>query len=243
MQQDSSVLEGYIRDPAPSLTGGGLVVVTRVLVLGQLPVNPLAEQPALPSSAAARLAPVRSGRSYRITSPPQRGLVMPELSSALQHTFELFATRSGFSPEKPLDIALSRGFSAQSPGHREGRAADIASVGGKSLLEWKREWDRVTALAAGLPDSGQQAQAVAAARKANVGYGLYKALQEHGGWRADGHTWRPYRGVAQLFGPWTATEGPWKAMRIRHPTPYQRQRLADQAWVLRAHRDHIHVGR
>jgi hypothetical protein len=238
MQQDGSVLGGYILDPAPSLTGGGLVVVTRLLVLRQL-TNPVAEQPALPSSAAARLAPVRSGRLYRITSPPQRGLVMPELSSALEQAFELFATRSGFSPEKPLEIALSRGFSAQSPGHREGRAADIASVGGKSLLDWKREWDRVTAL----PDSGRQAQAVAAARKANLGYGLYKALQEHGGWRADGQTWRPYRRVVQLFGPWTATEGPWKLMRIRHPTPYQRQRLADQAWVFRAHRDHIHVGR
>jgi hypothetical protein len=243
MQQDGSVLAGYIRDPAPSLTGGCLVVVTRVLVLRQIPANLVAEQPALPPSAAARLQPVPSGRSYRITSPPKRGLAMPELSSALETVFELFAARSGFSPERPLDIALSRGFWAQSPGHREGRAADIASVGGKSLLEWKQEWDRVTAPAAGLPNPGRQAKAAAEARKANLGYGLYKALQEHGGWRMDGQTWRPYRGVIQLFGPWTATEGPWKAMRIRHPTPYQRQRLADQAWVFRAHRDHIHVGR
>jgi hypothetical protein len=243
MRQDGSPLRGYLRDPAPSLTGGRLVVVTRVLVLGQIPANLVAEQPALPSSAVARLDPVPSGRSYRITSPPRRGLVMPELSSALEHTFELFAARSGFSPEKPLDIALSRGFSAQSPGHREGRAADIASVGGKSLLEWKREWDRVTAPAAALPDPGRRAEAVAAAGKANLGYGLYKALQEHGGWRVDGQTWHPYRGVAQLFGPWTATEGPWRVMRTRRPTPYQRQRLADQAWVFRAHRDHIHVGR
>jgi hypothetical protein len=243
MQQDSSVLAGYIRDPAPSLTGGGLVVVARVLVLGQIPADLVAEQAALQSSATTTLEPVRSGRSYRITSPPQRGLVLPELSSALEHAFERFAACSGFSPEKPLDIALSRGFWAQSPGHREGRAADIASVGGKSLLEWKHEWDRVTAPAADLPDPGRQAETVAAARKANLGHGLYKALQEHGGWRMDGQTWRPYRGVIQLFGPWTATEGPWKAMRIRHPTPYQRQRLADQAWVFRAHRDHIHVGR
>jgi len=47
----------------------------------------------------------------------------------------------------------------------------------------------------------------------------------------------------QLFGPWTATEGPWKAMQIKDPTPYQRQRLADQQWVFHAHQDHIHVAK
>jgi len=51
------------------------------------------------------------------------------------------------------------------------------------------------------------------------------------------------RGVMQLFGPWTATQGPWKAVQIKGPNPYQRQRLADQQWVLRAHQNHIHVAR
>jgi len=30
---------------------------------------------------------------------------------------------------------------------------------------------------------------------------------------------------------------------VAHPTPYQRQRLADQQWVFQAHHDHIHVAR
>ena len=89
----------------------------------------------------------------------------------------------------------------------------------------------------------QRAEAIAAEQKRNLDYGLYKALQEHGGWRVDPHGWRPYRGVMQLFGPWTATHGPWKAMQIKEPNPYQRQRLADQQWVFQAHQDHIHVAR
>jgi len=47
--------------------------------------------------------------------------------------------------------------------------------------------------------------------------------------------------MMQLFGPWTATEGPRKAMQSKDPNPYQQQRLADQQWVFQAHQDHIHV--
>jgi hypothetical protein len=53
--------------------------------------------------------------------------------------------------------------------------------------------------------------------------------------------WRPYRGVMQLFGPWTAAEGPWKVILFKNPNPYQQQRLADQQWVFQAHEDHIHL--
>jgi len=80
-------------------------------------------------------------------------------------------------------------------------------------------------------------------QKRNLGYGLYKAFQEDGGWTVEQRGWRPYRGVMQLFGPWTAREGPWKPMQIKDPNPYQQQRLADQQWVFRAHQDHIHVAR
>ncbi|MGH9960885.1 MAG: hypothetical protein ACREBC_27840 [Pyrinomonadaceae bacterium] len=84
---------------------------------------------------------------------------------------------------------------------------------------------------------------MAAEQKRNLGYGLYKALQDHGGWRVDKKGWRLYRREKQLFGPWTAAEGPWKAMQAKKPNPYQRQRLADQRWVFRAHKGHIHVAR
>jgi hypothetical protein len=193
-----------------------------------------------PSSA---LRPVASGQRYRIGSAPARGLVTVQLADALAAVFQGFSRERGFTSENPLEIRLSRGVEAGSHGHREGRAADIAAVAGRSFLAWKRAWDRAIAAADALADPGGRAAAISAEQNRNLGYGLYKALQDHGGWRVDPDGWRPYRGVMQLFGPWTALEGPWKTMQIKDPTPYQRQRLADQQWVFRAHQDHIHVAR
>jgi hypothetical protein len=189
------------------------------------------------------LRPVRSGGAYSVPSQPTHRLVRPELAEALETVFERFARERGFSSEKPLEIRFSRGFKAGSHGHGEGRAADIAAVGGKSLLAWKQEWDQAIAAADKLSDAQQRAKATAAEQQRNLGYALYKALQDHNSWRVNQGGWRPYRGVMQLFGPWTATEGPWKAMQIKDPDPHQRQRLADQQWVFRAHQDHIHVAR
>jgi hypothetical protein len=186
---------------------------------------------------AITLRPVQSGESYRITSPPARGLVRSELAQALETVFEQFAREHSSSRQQPLEISLSRGFKANSHGHKEGRAADIAAVGGKSLLQWKQEWERA------MSGPGQQADVPATEQRSNLGYALYKALQAHGGWRVNPGGWRVYQNVMQLFGPWTATEGPWKAMRIENPTPEERQRLADQRWVFQAHQDHIHVAR
>ena len=146
-------------------------------------------------------------------------------------------------PRAAVGSPACAGIKAGSPGHGEGQAADIAAVAGKSLAEWKHEWDQATAGGDELSDAEQRGEAIAAEQKRNLGYGLYKALQAHGGWRVDKDGWRPYRGVTQLFGPWTATEGPWKAMHIKDPSPAQQQRLADQQWVLQAHQDHIHVAR
>jgi hypothetical protein len=189
------------------------------------------------------LRPVRSGRAYATTSPPTHSLVRPKLAEALETVFERFARERGFAPEKPLEIRFTRGFQAGSHGHGDGRAADIAAVAGKSLLAWKQEWDQTVAAAEKLLDERQPAEAISAEQQRNLGYGLYKALQEHGGWRVNQQGWRPYRGIMQLFGPWTATEGPWKTLQIKDPNPHQRQRLADQQWVFRAHQDHIHVAR
>jgi hypothetical protein len=193
-------------------------------------------------SGVQTLRPIGHGHAYAITSPPAQRLVRPELAEALETVFERLARERGFTPEKPLAIRLTRGFKAGSHGHGEGRAADIAAVGGKGLLVWKQEWDQAMAAADQLPDE-QRTEAVASEQKRNLGYALYKALQEHGGWRVNPQGWRPYRGVMQLFGPWTATEGPWKTMQVATPNPYQRRRLADQQWVFQAHQDHIHVAR
>ncbi len=207
-----------------------------------VPMAPPQPEPEAPSTIRS-LRPVQSGQAYRIASAPARGLVTPELAEALETVFERFPRERGFTLEKPLEIRLARGFKAGSPGHGEGRAADIVAVAGKSLLEWKKEWDEAMAAAEKLTDPLQRGEVIAPELKRNLGYGLYEALQAHGGWRVNPKGWRPYRGVMQLFGPWTATHGPWKAMQIKEPNPYQRQRLADQQWVFQAHQDHIHVAK
>jgi len=187
------------------------------------------------TARAVIFRPVVSGQSYRITSPPVRGLVRIELAEALESVFERFARQQGFSGKEPLEISLSRGYKANSHGHREGRAADIDAVGGKNLLQWKEEWERA------VKHQDRPAETIAARPGRNLGYMLYKALQSDGGWRVNPGGWRVYQNVMQLFGPWTATEGPWKAMQIEKPNPEERQRLADQRWVFQAHQDHIHV--
>jgi hypothetical protein len=68
--------------------------------------------------------------------------------------------------------------------------------------------------------SRKNTRANAAEQKRNLGYGLSKASQEPSGWRVDQKGWRPYQGVMQLFGPWTATEAPWKAMQSKNSKPY-----------------------
>jgi len=189
------------------------------------------------------LRPVRSGDAYRIASPPARGRVTPQLAEALEAVFERFAREHGFTRDKPLEVRLARGFQAGSQGHGEGRAADIVAVSGKSLLAWKQEWDKEMAACEKLTDGPQREAAIASERRRNLGYGLYAALQEFGGWRVNPQGWRVYRHIMQLFGPWTATQGPWRAMQIEDPSAYQRQRLADQRWVFQAHQDHLHVAR
>jgi hypothetical protein len=71
-------------------------------------------------------------------------------------------------------------------------------------------------------------EAITAEQKRNLGYGVYKALQEHGGWRVNPEGWRPYQSVMQFFDPWAATEGPWETTEIKDLYSYQKQRLADQ---------------
>jgi hypothetical protein len=190
-----------------------------------------------------RLRPIRGRASYQVVTPARRAAVTPELAHAIESVLDRFAHQAGFTRAQPLQVAFTRGYQADSPGHREGRAVDIAAVAGQSFSAWKRQWDEALSAAHRLSSAEERTAALTRERSRNLGYRLYKALQDHGGWRVDDHGWRPYRGVVQLFGPWTAVEGPWTAMNNGGPNDSQRQRLADQAWVFAAHRDHIHVAR
>jgi hypothetical protein len=216
---------GYIPSPPPAVEPLHIRSRTAVIAVVVWPVQ-----------TGAGLRPVRNGSAFRVVTSPECGLVTPGLAAALEALLERFSHGHGFSAGMPLPVSFSRGYQPGSPGHQEGRAIDLIAVAGQSFREWKRQWDHAHADAQRLP-AQERADAIAAERRRNLGYRLYTALRDHGGWRLDDHGWRPYRGLVQLFGPWTATEGPWPRDQ---PTPMQQ---LDRAWVLRAHQDHIHVAR
>jgi hypothetical protein len=162
---------------------------------------------------------VRSGRSYRVASPPENARVTRELASELEHVLEKFSLEAGFDERDPVSVYFKPGIFGH---HRVGRAADIYAVGGIGIDEWKARWDRARNCAQRAHDARERAEIDAAERKRNLGWRLYKSQQIHGRWA------QPYGYPIQLFGPWTRDEGPWKY-------------ISDG--MLRAHRDHIHAAK
>jgi hypothetical protein len=177
--------------------------------------------PTTPEETArqAEPQPIPSGQAYRVTSPPEHNLVTPPLAQQLSQILEQFAQANGFNAERPLDVAFGRGTLGL---HRFRRAADIYAIGGKGLGQWAHEWNAAMRQAIGAPNPQERARLVAAEKARNLGYKLYTTLQAHGGWA------QPPSYPVQLFGPWTRSEGPHKAISDR---------------LLQAHRDHIHVAR
>lgn len=166
-----------------------------------------------------RVLPVPSGQSYRVLSAPEQGLVTPSLLKELAGILEQFAQANGFNAEKPLAIHFGRGTLGL---HRFHRAADVYAVGGKGIGKWLQEWNLAMRKAATAPSSDERERIVAEEKERNLGYKLYKALQELGEWA------QPPGYPVQLFGPWTRSEGPHKTISDR---------------LLYSHRDHIHVAK
>lgn len=166
---------------------------------------------------ALPLVPVPSGRCWRASSPPAASLVRPALARELQRVLDRFAVGAGATPQRPIAIEFRPGVVGH---HRVGRAADLYSVGGIGLGEWKRRWDLALCAASNARDRDTARLRLAHARASNLGWRLYRALQHHGRWA------QPYGYPIQLFGPWTRDEGPWRFISDR---------------LLHAHRDHIHV--
>lgn len=162
---------------------------------------------------------VRSGRSFRVASPPANARVTRMLASELEHVLEKFALEAGFDERRPVDVHFEPGIFGH---HRCGRAADVYAVGGAGIEEWKRRWDRALHRACAERQPRARAAILAAERTRNLGWRLYKALAMHGRWA------QPYGYPIQLFGPWTRDEGPWRC-------------ISD--FLLRAHRDHIHAAK
>jgi hypothetical protein len=163
--------------------------------------------------------PIPSGRAYRIDSPAGNGLVTPELAAELRRVLEKFAMDAGFNESNPVGLFFKPGVVGH---HKVGRAADIYAVGRAGLDAWKERWDEAMARAAHISDLDAKRRIAGEERRRNLGWRLYKALQQYGRWA------QPYGYPIQLFGPWTRSEGPWTF--ISDP-------------LLHAHRDHIHVAK
>lgn len=166
-----------------------------------------------------RVLPVPSDQSYRVLSAPEQALVTPPLAKELAGVLEQFAQSNGFTAEKPVAIHFGRGTLGL---HRSYRAADVYAVGGKGIGNWLQEWNLAMRKAAAASTSEEREKTVAEEKERNLGYKLYKTLQELGEWA------QPPGYPVQLFGPWTRSEGPHKAISDR---------------LLYAHRDHIHVAK
>jgi len=170
--------------------------------------------PELPS-----LAPLPSGRTYHIDSPPANALVTRELADELGRVLERFARDAAFSERNPVRLFFKPGVVGH---HQVGRAADLYAVDGRGLDQWKQRWDESVERATRAGRTEEREAIMRNERAGNLGWRLYKTLQLHGRWA------RPAGYPVQLFGPWTRTEGPWR-------------RISDR--LLRAHRDHLHVAR
>jgi hypothetical protein len=169
--------------------------------------------------ACRKRVPVRSGRNFRIDSPPHFALVASDLANELERIFERFGLLAKQGRGVRVGIYFKPGIFGH---HKVGRAADIYAVGGRGLDEWKWLWDDAWRRCSCIPDKRRRRRTWMKEQNKNLGWQLYKALQTCGHWS------KPYGYPIQLFGPWTRTEGPWK-------------QISD--FLLNAHRDHIHVAK
>lgn len=175
------------------------------------PINPKIPEPTP--------QPVPSGQFYQVVSPPEDASVMPRLGQELIKFFEQFAQANGFSEEQPLLVAFGRGTMGL---HRYHRAADIYSIGDKGIDQWLNEWNTAMRTVSTTQVPEERDKIVSDEKAKNLGYKLYKALQDNDSWI------QPLGYPVQLFGPWTRIEGPHKAISDR---------------MLYLHRDHIHVAK
>lgn len=163
--------------------------------------------------------PIRSGRSFRVDSPSGNGLVTLELARELELVLDRFGHSVNNGSGDRVGIFFKPGIFGH---HKVGRAADIYAVGGVGFDVWKARWDQAQERAAGAIEANERRSILDNERRQNLGWRLYKTLQNCGRWS------QPYGYPIQLFGPWTRSEGPWKPI---------------SNFLLNAHRDHIHVAK
>ena len=162
---------------------------------------------------------IRSGKNFLVDSPPVNALVTPELAFELERVLERFGRKIGNRGGLRISIFFKPGIFGH---HKVGRAVDIYAVGRIGLDTWKKLWDSANVRCFQVSDENERRAILNIERRRNLGWQLYKALQNGGRWS------QPLGYPVQLFGPWTRSEGPWKP-------------ISD--FLLNAHRDHIHVAK
>ena len=165
------------------------------------------------------LVPVGSGPSFQVISRPQCALVLRDVADELERVLEHFGQIAECDPSNRITILFKPGIFGH---HRVGRAVDIYEVGNVGIDVWKRRWDEATQRILRATNTVERSAILNAEHRRNLGWLLYKTLQRFGHWS------QPPGYPIQLFGPWTRTEGPLKS-------------ISD--FLLRAHRDHIHVAK
>src|SRR5215213_299273 len=169
-------------------------------------------------SSTIRVA-VKSGQYFRVSSPAENAIVTTRLAAELENVLERFALETGNRGVNKVGIFFKPGIFGH---HRVGRAVDIYAVGGIGIDSWKKRWDRAQLCACKVSDAQKRSALLVNEQNQNLGWRLYKALKNYGRWS------HPCGYPIQLFGPWTRSEGPWNF-------------ISD--FLLRAHRDHIHVAK
>lgn len=162
---------------------------------------------------------VRSGKSFRVDSPPGNALVTVELARELEQVLDRFGRDVKTGCGRKVGVFFKPGIFGH---HKVGRAADIYAVGGVGFDVWKKRWDEALNRVSRVNEASKRQAILDIERRRNLGWRLYKTLQTCGRWS------QPYGFPIQLFGPWTRDEGPWKY-------------ISD--FLLNAHRDHIHVAK
>ena len=160
-----------------------------------------------------------SGRNFRVDSPPGHALMTPELAHELHRVLDRFGRDITNGCGNKVGVFFKPGIFGH---HKVGRAADIYAVGGVGFDIWKRRWDAAQQKVARVKNAFERQTILENERRNNLGWRLYKTLQNCGRWS------QPHGFPIQLFGPWTREEGPWKF-------------ISD--FLLKAHRDHIHVAK
>src|SRR5688572_24550872 len=143
--------------------------------------------------------PIRSGKNFCVDSPPANGLVTPVLARELEHVLDLFGRNAKRECQNVVGIFFKPGIFGH---HKVGRAADMYAVGGVGFDIWKRQWDAAQQKVACAKNEFERHRILDNERRNNLGWRLYKTLQNCGRWS------QPYGFPIQLFGPWTREEGP-----------------------------------